>query len=535
MNEEMQDHQELEWQFDAMDVRPVSRWLSQNSPGRNPSVAAGETSEISDGYFDTDDWRIYRAGYALRIRRTKEGTRAEATMKRLASGNGGSGVRNRREISEPLEGADPETLTDATGPVGARVRALTGPEALRPLFEVKTRRSTHDLMLDGRRAGEIALDETAIPLDEEAEPARLRRVEVEVEPDAFDRLEPFVERLRQECRLSPAVASKYESGLFARGVSPPAPPDFGPTALEGSLSSGEFAFRILRAQFGIFLAHEPGTRIGEDPEELHDMRVATRRMRAAIKIFEVALPVRARGFRDSLKWVAGALGEVRDLDVQLGRLEGWISDAAPEDRQPLEALRVVLEEQRAKARKAMLRTLDSRRYARLVASFGSFLEKGPSRRAAGARRPVLEAAPDLVRKPYRKVRKLGDPLTEESSREEYHELRKKGKRLRYALEFFSDLYGEPTKEFIRPLKDLQDVLGDHQDAEVASSYLRELSVARGRGRRLPPETIFVMGGISHRYEVQARELRALYPDTYRNAVRKRWKKLRPVMEKASPQ
>jgi inorganic triphosphatase YgiF len=155
MNEEMQDHQELEWQFDAMDVRPVSRWLSQNSSGRNPSVATGETSEIS----------------------------------------------------EPLDGADPETLTDATGPVGVRVRALTGPEALRPLFEVKTRRSTHDLMLDGRRAGEIALDETAIPLDEEAEPARLRRVEVEVELDAFDRLEPFVERLRQECRLSPAVAS----------------------------------------------------------------------------------------------------------------------------------------------------------------------------------------------------------------------------------------------------------------------------------------------------------------------------------------
>ena len=68
---------------------------------------------------------------------------------------------------------------------------------------------------------------------------------------------------------------------------------------------------------------------------------------------------------------------------------------------------------------------------------------------------------------------------------------------------------------IRALKDLQDVLGDHQDAEVASSYLRELSVARGRGRRLPPETVFVMGGISHRYEVQAHELRAHYPEAYR--------------------
>jgi triphosphatase len=535
MKVEVQDHQEIEWQFDALDVRPVIHWLRSDSLGRNPSVVGGETREISDGYFDTDDWRIHRAGYALRIRRTKNGNKAEATMKGLASENGSAGVRSRREISELLDSADPETLNGAGGPVGDRVRALAGPEALRLLFEVKTRRSTHDLMLDGLRAGEVALDETAIPLDDEEEPARLRRVEVEVESEAFDRLEPFVERLREECKLSPAVASKYESGLFARGISPPAPPDYGPTEVDGSLSAGEFAFRIMRVQFGIFLDHEPGTRIGEDPEELHDMRVATRRIRAAMKIFEGSLPARTRGFRDALKWVAGALGEVRDLDVQLGRLEAWISDAAPEDREPLGALRAVLEEQRAKARKAMLRTLDSRRYERLVTSFGSFLRKGPSRRALGARRPILEAAPDLLRKPYRKVRKLGDPLTDESSGEEYHELRKKGKRLRYALEFLSGVYGDPMKEFIKPLKDLQDVLGDHQDAEVASSLLRELSVARGRRRRLPPETIFVMGGISNRYEVQARELRAQYPEAYRNAVRKKWKKIRGVMEKTSPQ
>ena len=232
-------------------------------------------------------------------------------------------------------------------------------------------------MLDGLRAGEIALDETAIPLEEEAEPARLRRVEVEVEPEAVDRLEPFVERLREECRLSPRSPPSTNQDSSRVG-SPSPPPDFGPTETEDSLSAGEFAFRVIRSQFGIFLAHEPGTRIGEDPEELHDMRVAARRIRAAIKIFERTLPVRARGFRDTLKWVAGSLGEVRDLDVQLGRLEAWISDAAAEDQEPLGALRVVLEEQRAKARKAMLRTLDSRRYAKFVASFGSFLQKGPS-------------------------------------------------------------------------------------------------------------------------------------------------------------
>ena len=87
---------------------------------------------------------------------------------------------------------------------------------------------------------------------------RLRRVEVEVGPEEVSRLEPFVENLRDACQLLPAVASKYESGLFARGLAPPEPPEFGPTGADGTLSTGEFAFRVMREQFGIFLSHEPG-------------------------------------------------------------------------------------------------------------------------------------------------------------------------------------------------------------------------------------------------------------------------------------
>ena len=176
MNRETRDHQEVEWQFDALDVRPVSRWLQRDPQGQNPSVVSGKRRELSDGYFDTEDWRIYRAGYALRIRREGDEEGAEATMKLLVSKNGKKALKSRREISEPLGSASPEVLSDAPGPVGDRVRALTGPKALRALFDVQTSRTTHGLMLDGWRAGEISLDETAIPLEEEAEPVRLRRV-----------------------------------------------------------------------------------------------------------------------------------------------------------------------------------------------------------------------------------------------------------------------------------------------------------------------------------------------------------------------
>ena len=535
MQDQTLDQQEVEWQFDALDLRPVGRWLENDVGEQSPSIEVGEMREISDVYLDTEDWRIKRAGYALRIRRKKGAEKAEATMKLLNSENGASGLKSRREISASLDNTDPEALKSAPGPIGERVQALSGPRALRTLFEVQTRRSTYGLALDGSQVGEIALDETTIPLKNGAEPVRLRRVEVEVGPEEVSRLEPFVENLKYACRLSPAVASKYESGLFARGLAPPEPPEFGPTGVDDALSTGELAFRVLREQFGIFLSHEPGTRIGEDPEELHDMRVATRRMRAAMKIFERAVPVRTQKFRDEFKWVAGALGEVRDLDVQLERLDLWVADAAERDREPLQALRALLQEQRQKQRKAMLRALDSKRYGRLVGSFGEFLRRGPSRRAQASRQPILASGPDLVRKPYRKVRKLGDSLTEESPGEEYHELRKKGKRLRYALEFLSNIYGEPTKDLVKALKRLQDVLGDHQDAEVAISYLRELAVVRGRSPKLPPETVFVMGGIAHRYEVQARELRAGFPKAYKGIQGKPWKKLKGVMEKARPE
>ena len=529
------DQQEVEWQFDALDVRPVGRWLENGATDNALVRVAGETREIADTYLDTEDWRIHQAGYALRIRRVKGKNGAEATMKLLASEGEAPGLRRRREISESLDNSEPGVFDEDSGPVGKRISALVGPKELRALFEIRTQRRTYGLVVQGSEVGEVALDETTIPLENDAEPAYVKRVEVEVEPDALPRLEPFVERMREACRLSPSTASKYEAGLFARDLAPPAPPEFEPTEVDGSLTAGEVAFRVLREQFAVFLAHEPGTRIGEDPEELHDMRVATRRMRAAMKVFEKQLPVRAHRFRDEFKWIAGALGEVRDLDVQLEQLDGWISSASPGDREPLEALYVVLHERRKKARRSMLRRLNSRRYARLVESFGAFLERGPSRRAQASRQPILAAAPGLVRKPYRKLRKLGDPLTEESSGEEYHELRKKSKRLRYALEFLSDIYGDPANGLIKPLKELQDVLGDHQDAVVAVAHLRELAVPGGRSKpKLSSETVFVMGGIAHRYEVRARELRSEFPGAYSKVRGKRWKKAKSAIEKARP-
>src|ERR687894_832778 len=129
MQEQVLDHEEIEWQLEADELALVEKWLEEHPSGAGVAIVPGWESELRDVYYDTEDWRLYRAGYALRVR--KDGESAEATMKTLVPSEGG--LRRRREISQPIEGV--ETLKGVPGPVGDRVRRLTGHADLRPLFE----------------------------------------------------------------------------------------------------------------------------------------------------------------------------------------------------------------------------------------------------------------------------------------------------------------------------------------------------------------------------------------------------------------
>src|SRR5215203_27391 len=144
------DHQEIEWQFDAGELESVEGWLGQHDSGSSGLLVAPEsTVEITDTYYDTDDWRFYRAGYALRVRNTDG--EVEATMKSLTPAEGS--LRRRREISESLENDRPATLKKAGGPVGERSRALVGSREVRPLFRLETRRQGFVLLLEDSTYG----------------------------------------------------------------------------------------------------------------------------------------------------------------------------------------------------------------------------------------------------------------------------------------------------------------------------------------------------------------------------------------------
>lgn len=554
------DHLEVEWQFDADDFGAVERWLREHRSVAGISASSAPAKELSDTYYDTEDWRFYRAGYALRVRR--DGRKVEATMKALAPAE--DGVRRRREISEPLRSGGMKTLRRARGPVGERLRRLAGDEELRPLFEIRTRRRLFELRPEGeisgangsssevvvgptgdirrkeddavpagevvvdavggihRReagppAGEVALDESEISAD--GKTGRLSRVEVEVGAgEGRDEVRGFVSGLRDALDLRPTERSKFGTGLSVAGLSPATVPDLGSTGVEASMSAGEVAFAVLRRHFAAMLAHEPGVRLGEDPEELHDMRVATRRLRATLKLYADYLPKRAERFERDLKWIAGNLGEVRDLDVHLEHLS---EEAALWDGGTSSDVSAALEKRRVEARQRMMETLESSRYERLISGFTGMLRRG---RSPAPTPPILEAAPELIGRRYKKVRKRTKGLTAESPSEDFHDLRKKGKRLRYAIEPLGGIYGKPAEKMVDSLKQVQDDLGGLQDLIVFSELIRELAVAGD----LPRRTVFEMGAMYERYARDASDRRKKSPRSLRG-LHKRWKGLRKAM------
>ena len=310
---------------------------------------------------------------------------------------------------------------------------------------------------------------------------------------------------------------------MASGRRIPTDPDLGPTVMSEAPTIGELAVVVLRRNLAAMLRHEPGTRLGEDPEALHDMRVATRRLRAALGMFADVLPVRGRHLRVELGWLADVLGDVRGLDVQLERVQRWSDELPADDGTVLGELTRVLHTQRDGARQRLLEALESNRYERLVAGFETMVRQGPLRRSAPARAHALMAVPDMVRLYHRAVGKAAKRARRSGVPGDFHRLRIRCKRLRYALEFVSELYPGQVSKYIRRVVDIQDTLGLMQDAEVASARLRALATDETAG--LSCQAVFVMGGVAHRYQQEAARLAKQVPDHLDDLTGSHWHRL----------
>lgn len=521
----MSQQREIEWQLAATDLPAVRRWLTEHPRLADLQIEPRDSVLLHDTYLDTDDWRFHRAGFALRARASAGGR--EATLKSLTSAR--NDVADRIEVSEELPSDDPESVGGIVGDVGRRVRAVSGKEPLRRLFEVHTTRERFSVRRDGADVGEIALDDTLIGSVDGKAHARMRRVEVEAHAsEPMQPLQELVSALRAECSLEPASDSKYVTGLGAAGLAPPDIAELVGPPSDPSIPVLELARAELRRRLAQWAAHEPGARLGEDPTQLHDLRVAGRRTDATLRLFESYLPCNLARARQGLKKLLRALGEVRDFDVQLTAFDKLTAEL--ESPQGLAQVRERMVRDRERARAKMLKQIDSPTGLRWRQTLEAYLTSTPSLVRRAQREPAAMVLPDLVRRSYRKLRKAADALSPSSTPGEYHHVRRLTKRLRYALDTCCGIYGDSAEELMSATRRLQNRLGEQQDAHVAMERITAL--VHARSPRLPPSTAFVLGRLAERHEIEALRARERFGPAWRKVRGKRWKRLRGAMKEA---
>ncbi|MDT4992952.1 MAG: hypothetical protein QOH97_2844 [Actinoplanes sp.] len=398
-------------------------------------LGAGETHELDATYYDTADLRLARLRRTLR-RRTG-GSDAGWHLKTPGDGT------SRTEHRLPLDGDEvPAELL-------AEVRAIVRNEPLRPVLRLRTTRVEAPIRdRKGRTLALVAQD--AVTADTDGVRQRWREVEVEL-VDGDAKVFKSVEKALFKVGATPAGGpSKLARALGVRLAAAPAPADtHGPV------------LAYARQQRDDLQAYDPGVRHG-DPEAVHKMRVATRRLRSTLKTFKRSFdPAAAPAVADDLKWLAGLLGEVRDGQVLTGKLLAGAERDGPEFAPVAARIRSHLEAKVEQGRQALAVELDGARYLRLLDAVDALISSAnPEKHPLGRARRSLAKADRLL-----------DEATADGVDRELHEARKAYKRARYAVEVFPVDGGR----LIKRLTALQDVLGAHQDTVVAREILRELA------------------------------------------------------------
>lgn len=424
------------------------------------SVAQPVELSLEAVYFDTADLDLAAAKVTLR-RRT--GGEDDGWHVKLPVSSG-----QRLEIQHPLGRA----VRKVPLQVARAVRVHARDHELVPVVTLSTHRIVHRLLdADGEVLAEISDDEVTSTVDGESETWREWEVElVNGDTDLLEASEPVLR----------AAGAKPASGpsKLARALG-----DRVPTRDEWELPKKPTTADLFRAYATaqVQAIHQRDPEVRRDlPDSVHKMRVASRRLRSALATYR---PVVDRGagdqIRDELKWFAGELGGARDAEV----LREHFSTAV--DAQPVELvmgkvaayiddhLRAVYKAGRVQA----LAALESERYFRLLDALDELITNPP---LVGETRKAAKQLPELLDHDWKRMSKAvqrsegaEDAVTQDH---ELHEVRKASKRLRYAAESAVPVLGDEADGLVSRAKEVQEVLGDHQDSVVARDLLRELAV-----------------------------------------------------------
>jgi CHAD domain-containing protein len=429
-------------------------------------VAPPRTFDLRATYFDTADLRLARAGITLRRRL---GGKDAGWHLKLPAG------ADRDEIARPpgRAGAVPSSLSDL-------VLARTRGQALVPVAQIDTTRTVTVICADdGTPLLEVADDLvqgrrfTSSPPAEGAAALAWREVEVELLSPGQDKALAKVGKVLGRAGAGPASSGSKLARTLGSVPAAPASADDG-FADDGSAASAVRDY--LAQQVQALLAADPYVRQGQG-EAVHAMRVASRRLRSALRTFAPLLDgARVAGLGAELAWLAGALGEVRDRDVlsmrMLARLDELPADLATEAARS----GLVQDELGASGRTAhlaLLRALRGQRFLALLERLEQLACAPPLLPEADA--PAGEVLPELAASAWRRLRKRAEKALASGEDEHLHDARKAAKQARYAAEALAPALGRPARRLAKRATAVQTLLGDHQDAVIAGALLRRLA------------------------------------------------------------
>jgi CHAD domain-containing protein len=450
-------------------------------------------------YVDTPDLRIVRWGCSLRHRQG-EGW----TVKLPSAGNGSQLVRT--EVT--FDGEDARKLPTAAADL---LRAYVRDGELGPVARLRTVRRGVRITDEAGTPLAVVTDDEVSVMEGRRVASRFRELEVELDPAADGEVAAVLVGRLTDAGAGPVDnVPKLVRALGPRAESPPdvEVPDIEEDASVFDVVRLELANAVVR-----LFHHDPGVRRGDDPEDVHQARVATRRLRSALRTFrDVLEPTWANPLRDRLRWLADDLGAVRDAEVQRDRLRSHEPLLPESDRASLADFTKLLESTRDEARERLLEAMRAPRYVSLLdelvaaAREPRVLDEIAAAPAAIALRPALDA-------PWKHLESALDQAREDPSDASLHAARIRAKRARYAAEAVTPVFGKRAAAFAKAAADLQDVLGEHQDSVVARAWLREAAAGGADA--------FVAGELAAIEAQAAADARAAWPKARKAVSRKR--------------
>jgi len=481
----MTDGREIELKLRLM-PEDLAR-LSSTPPLISPALDPPAAHRLASVYFDTPDFALARAGVALRVRSTGRGL--VQTVK--TAGNRVGGLFDRPEWEIALPGVEPDldlAHLRATGLAPFADPALLG--ALRPRFSTEIHRTTYRIGDTGAEEGgwevEAALDQGRVVAGEMSEP--ICELEFELVRGTPRRLFDLARQILETVSARPLSFSKSERGVRLACGDGLRPVKARAPALTPRQSVAEAFQAIARSCLDHLLANEQCLLATGDGEAIHQMRVALRRLRSAIRVFRPVVDgPRLAEIAAEMRWLLERLGPARDAEVVQSEILAPVRQARPED-QGLAALDAAAGLELAGHLDTAIAAVRDRRFAMLMLDLGAWIESGdwrePPGNAARTRlaAPITPFALRRLGKITRRLFRQGGGDLGRLSAEDRHEVRIRGKQARYAAEFFSALL--PRKAvtlFLEDLACLQGKLGQLNDLAVALPRLAALPVVDAPG------------------------------------------------------